>query len=60
MTSKSGEREATEGREEILERWRLDYNTVRPHESLRRSTPARVGAGTPLTPSPERLRNLHP
>jgi putative transposase len=43
-----------------LDRWRLDYNTVRPHGSLRRSTPAQVGAGAYLTPSPERLQNLRP
>ncbi len=41
-----------------LDRWRLDYNTVRPHGSLQRSTPAQVGAGTFYTPGPERLRNL--
>jgi putative transposase len=41
-----------------LDRWRLDYNTVRPHGSLRRSTPAQVGAGAPLTRSPERLKIL--
>jgi putative transposase len=37
-----------------LNRWRLDYNTVRPHGSLRRSTPAQVGAGAFYTPGPER------
>ena len=46
--------------QEVLDRWRLDYNTVRPHGSLQRSTPAQYGAGVPFTPSPERLRNLHP
>jgi len=46
-----------EDAQEELERWRLDYNTVRPHGSLRRSTPAQVGAGASLTPSPERLQN---
>ena len=46
--------------QEVLDRWRLDYNTVRPHGSLQRSTPAQYGAGLPFTPSPERLRNLHP
>jgi len=46
--------------QKVLDRWRLDYNTVRPHGSLQRSTPAQYGAGVPLTPSPERLRNLHP
>ena len=46
--------------QEELDRWRLDYNTVRPHGSLRRSTPAQVGAGAYLTPSPERLQNLRP
>ena len=45
---------------EELDRWRQDYNTVRPHGSLQRSTPAQVGAGAPFTPSPERLRNLRP
>ena len=44
----------------MLDGWRLDYNTVRPHGSLQRSTPAQYGAGVPFTPSPERLRNLHP
>ena len=46
--------------QEVLDRWRLDYNTVRPHGSLQRSTPAHFGAGVPFTPGPERLRNLHP
>ncbi len=40
-----------------LDRWRLDYNTVRPHGSLRRSTPAQVGASAPFTQGPERLQN---
>ena len=31
-----------------------------PHGNLRRSTPAQVGAGAYLTPSPERLQNLRP
>jgi transposase InsO family protein len=46
--------------QKVLDRWRLDYNTVRPHGRVRRSTPAQKGAGAPITPSPERLRNLHP
>jgi putative transposase len=41
-----------------LDRWRLDYNTVRPHGSLRRSTPAQIGAGAPLTQGPERPQVL--
>ena len=40
-----------------LERWRLDYNTVRPHGGLRRFTPAQIGAGALFTPGPERLQN---
>ena len=40
-----------------LDRWRMDYNTVRPHGSLRRFTPAQMGAGALFTSGPERLQN---
>lgn len=39
----------------VLDRWRKDYNNVRPHSSLARLTPAHFGAGGHFIPGPERL-----
>jgi putative transposase len=41
--------------QKVLDRWRKDYNNVRPHGSLARLTPAHFGAGGHFTPGPERL-----
>jgi putative transposase len=38
-----------------LQRWRDEYNTVRPHSSLADQTPARFGRGGSLHPRPESL-----
>jgi len=39
----------------VLDRWKEDYNNVRPHGSLARLTPAHFGAGGHFIPGPERL-----
>jgi len=41
--------------QKVLDRWRKDYNNVRPYGSLARLTPAHFGAGGHFTPGPERL-----
>jgi hypothetical protein len=43
----------------ILDRWRADYNNVRPHGSLARSTPADFAAGALHTPGPRALEKSH-
>ncbi|MCB1228834.1 MAG: transposase [Verrucomicrobiae bacterium] len=42
-----------EGAQELLETWRIDYNTERPHSSLKGVTPGEftVAAQTPLRAS---------
>jgi putative transposase len=47
-----------EDAQQVLDRWRADYNNFRPHGSLARSTPADFAAGALFTPGPERLENL--
>ncbi len=42
--------------QEQLERWRDDYNNVRPHSSLGDLPPAHFGAGGHFIPGPERLQ----
>jgi putative transposase len=39
----------------ILDAWRTDYNSVRPHRSLADRTPAEMHGGGHFTPSPNRL-----
>lgn len=41
--------------EQILEAWRLDYNTLRPHSSLADHSPLREHAGGHFIPNPDRL-----
>jgi putative transposase len=41
-----------------LQQWRSEYNTLRPHGSLGRLTPADFAAGAAFTPGSERLENL--
>lgn len=48
-----------EDAQQVLDRWRADYNNVRPHGSLKRSTPAEFAAGTLFTPGPEMLEISH-
>jgi putative transposase len=44
--------------ERSLERWRAEYNTLRPHGSLGRLTPADFAADARLTQGSEQLQNL--
>ena len=46
-----------EDAQQVLDRWRADYNNFRPHGSLARSTPADFAAGALLTPGPQKLEN---
>ena len=48
-----------EDAQQVLDRWRADYNNFRPHGSLARSTPADFAAGALLTPGLEELENSH-
>lgn len=41
--------------QQILDGWRLDYNTERPHKSLGHRAPADLHQGGAFTPSPNRL-----
>ncbi len=41
-----------------LDRWRTEYNNLRPHGSLARLTPADFAAGAAFTPGSEELENL--
>jgi putative transposase len=38
--------------QQIIEAWRIDYNTVRPHRSLRQQTPAAYAAAACAGPKP--------
>lgn len=42
----------------VLEDWRTEYNQLRPHGSLSRSTPADFAAGALSTDGPDELENL--
>jgi len=46
-----------EDAQQVLDRWRADYNNFRPHGSLARSTPADFAAGALLTQSLGELEN---
>jgi hypothetical protein len=46
-----------EDAQRVLDRWRADYNHVRPHGSLARSTLADFAAGALFTPGPEKLED---
>jgi transposase InsO family protein len=35
----------------VIEKWRVDYNTVRPHSSLRYLTPEKFAASVPARPA---------
>ena len=48
-----------EDAQRILNRWRADYNTLRPHGSLARFTSADFAAGAVHPPGPEKLEKLH-
>ena len=39
---------------EVTEAWRVDYNTVRPHSSLRYLTPEEFAAGVAARPASPR------
>jgi putative transposase len=38
--------------QQIIEAWRIDYNTVRPHRSLGQQTPAAYAAAACAGPKP--------
>lgn len=44
--------------EQILETWRLDYNTQRPHSSLADRSPAQMHGGFHYIPNPDRLASF--
>jgi len=48
-----------EDAQRTLERWRQDYNNVRPHSSLDDQPPTHYKGGGCFIPNPERLGNLH-
>jgi len=48
-----------EDAQQVLDRWRADYNNFRPHGSLARSTPADFAAGALLTQASRELEHSH-